>query len=79
MSAATFQIKITPKRMLDERESANHCGRKLRQFKTECPARPIIFPNGDSRYDVQDLDAWLDGLKADNSDDADAIVERLGS
>jgi hypothetical protein len=79
MSAATFQIKFTPKRMLDEKEAANHCGRKPRQFKVECPVQPIRFPNGDTRYDVRDLDTWLDGLKAGNTDDVDAIVERLGS
>jgi hypothetical protein len=65
--------------MLDEREAANHCGRKPRQFMVECPVQPVRFPNGDTRYDVRDLDTWLDGLKAGNTDDADAIVERLGS
>jgi len=32
------------------------------------------------RYDVRDLDAWIDGLKAGAGDlDVDAILERLGA
>jgi hypothetical protein len=78
MSTATFEITLTPKRMLDEKEAARHCGRTSKQFKLECPVRPIRFPSGgDVRYDLRDLDAWLDSLKV-GTDDADAIVARLG-
>jgi hypothetical protein len=65
--------------MLDEREAAHHCGRKPRQFNIECRVQPVVFPNGDKRYDVRDLDAWLDSLKAGDTSDADAIVEKLGA
>jgi hypothetical protein len=41
------------------------------------PGYPVKFANGDLRWDVQDLDAWLDTLKA-GIDDVDAIVDRLG-
>jgi hypothetical protein len=45
----------------------------------ECPVTPIKFGNGDLRYDVQDLDRWLDSIKAGADDyDAAAIVARLG-
>jgi hypothetical protein len=37
----------------------------------------VKFPTGDERYDVRDLDGWLDGLKAAN-DDANTILEKLG-
>jgi hypothetical protein len=77
MSTATFQITLTPKRMLDEKEAARHCGRTLKRFKLECPVQPVRFPNGDIRYDVRDLDAWLDSLKAGAANDDDAIVARL--
>jgi len=40
--------------------------------------RPTKFPNGDLRWDVQDLDAWLDNLKAGSVDsDAETIIARL--
>jgi hypothetical protein len=39
--------------------------------------KPIRFPNGDLRYDVRDLDEWLDGLKGGGHHDAEAIVARL--
>jgi hypothetical protein len=80
MSSATLQINWQPKRMLTRSEAAHHCGRSLSRFKIECPVQPVLFPNGDLRYDVQDLDSWLNSLKAGISDhDADAIVARLGT
>jgi hypothetical protein len=79
MSSATLQINWQPKRMLTKSEAAHHCGRSLTRFKVECPVQPILFQNGDLRFDVQDLDGWLNGLKAGASDpDADAIVAKLG-
>jgi hypothetical protein len=41
---------------LCQKEGAHHCGRSIRRFEVECPVRPIRFPNGDLRWDVQDLD-----------------------
>jgi hypothetical protein len=79
MSTATFQITLTPKRMLSEAEASRHCGRGPKLFKLECPVQPVRFPNGDIRYDVRDLDAWLDSLKAGADNDADAIIEKLGA
>jgi hypothetical protein len=71
-----LQIITNPKRMLDEKEAANHCGLPLAVFKRVCPVKPVKFPAGPERYDVRDLDGWLDGLKA-SSDDADVILEKL--
>jgi hypothetical protein len=79
MSIAALQVRLVNKRMLDKRESAAHCGRPLKRFEVECPVAPVQFPNGDLRYDVKDLDAWIDSLKGGAADsDADAIIERLG-
>ena len=76
--ATTLQINVLPKRMLTKPEGAHHCGRSLSRFVIECPVTPIKFGNGDLRYDVQDLDRWLDSLKVGAGDhDADAIVARL--
>jgi hypothetical protein len=64
--------------MLDKKEGAAHCGRSPTRFAIECPVQPVQFPNGDLRYDVRDLDAWIDSLKAGAPDtSADAIVARL--
>jgi hypothetical protein len=78
MTSAILQINIIPKRMLSKSEGAHHCGRSVKRFEVECPCQPVRFPNGDVRYDVQDLDGWLNTLKAGGSDEADAIVARLG-
>src|ERR1700733_1284272 len=77
MSGAIVQLNVISKRMLTMREAAQHCGRSTKRFQIECPATPVIFPNGDRRFDVHDLDKWLDSLKV-GADDADAIVSRLG-
>jgi hypothetical protein len=78
MNAAVLHLTIVSKRMLTLQEAAQHCGRSVKRFEIECPVAAVIFPNGDRRYDVHDLDKWLDSIK--NGDgDADAIVARLGN
>jgi hypothetical protein len=77
MTSATLQLNVIPKRMLTKTEAAHHCGRSVKRFEAECGVSPVKFPNGDSRYDVQDLDKWIDGLKAGKSSDADEIIARL--
>jgi hypothetical protein len=80
MSSATLQINVIPKRMLTMAEAAHHCGRSLVRFKVECPVQPIRFSNGDVRYDVQDLDGWINSLKAGAGDyEADSILAKLGA
>ncbi|WP_192815604.1 hypothetical protein [Methylocystis sp. ATCC 49242] len=77
MASATLQLNIIPKRMLTKAEAAHHCGRPVKRFEVECGVAPVRFPNGDLRFDVKDLDAWLDSLKGGSSSDADDIVSRL--
>jgi hypothetical protein len=78
MASATLQINVIPKRMLTKAEAAHHCGRSVKRFEIECPCAPVKFENGDQRFDIQDLDHWLDSLKVGADQDADAIVARLG-
>jgi hypothetical protein len=78
VTLATLQLNIIPKRMLTETEAAHHCGRPVKRFKTECPVSPVVFSNGDRRFDIQDLDGWLDSMKAGKSTHNDDIVARLG-
>jgi hypothetical protein len=77
MSTAFVHISVICKRMLTRREAAEHCGRSLARFDAECPIVPVRFPNGDLRYDRNDLDHWLDKLK-DTTEDSEHIIERLG-
>jgi hypothetical protein len=78
MNAVVLHLTIVSKRMLTLREAAQHCGRSVKRFEIECPAAPVMFPNGDHRFDVHDLDKWLDSFKS-GDDDADAIIARLGN
>ena len=80
MAIATLNLNILQKRMLTKSEAAEHCGRSAKRFEIECPVQSVRFANGDVRWDVRDLDAWIDSLKAGLVDrDSDAIVDRLGS
>jgi hypothetical protein len=76
MASAVVNLTVIAKRMLAKREAAEHCGRSLRRFELECPVAPIKFPNGDLRFDVRDLDKWLDNLK-DGKEDSTEIISRL--
>lgn len=70
MSTATLNIVVVPKRMFTKKEAAQYCGRQEKGFDAECPCRPVEFPNGDLRWDRQDLDRWLDNL-TDKTHDVD--------
>lgn len=76
MSSATVNFTVVSKRMLNRREAAEHCGRSPKRFEAECPVAPIRFANGDLRFDVRDLDDWLDTLKS-KSEDSATILKRL--
>lgn len=76
MTSATLQLNIIPKRMLTKTEAAHHCGRSIKRFEAECNVAPVRFLNGDLRYDIRDLDEWIDGLKG-NFSKADEIIARL--
>ena len=78
MAMATLNLTVLHKRMLNKTEAAEYCGRPVKRFEIECPVRAIRFPNGDSRWDVRDLDAWIDRLKVGHFDrDSDVIVGKL--
>ncbi len=77
MSTALINLTVISKRMLSKREAAEHCGRSLKRFEVECPVRAVKFSNGDNRYDVRDLDKWLDTIKGETHD-TDQIIAKLG-
>jgi hypothetical protein len=78
MPQATLNLIVVPKRILTKAEAAFHCGRPVSRFVVECPVQPLRFANGDERYDIRDLDEWLDGVKTgDDKLDVNAILNRL--
>ena len=78
MPIATLNLNVIQKRLLTKTEAAEHCGRSVKRFEIECPARFVRFANGDVRWDVQDLDAWIDSLKSGYAHcDSDAVIDRL--
>jgi hypothetical protein len=80
MSAATFKIKVLPKRMAKKSEAANYCGLPIKRFEDEFPFPPVRMPGGDDLIDLQDCDRWIETLKAGvANDDDDAILAKLGT
>lgn len=78
MSYATVKVEFPLRRMLKPSEAAEYCGLSLAKFKV-CGISPVQMPNGTILYDLRDLDAWLDGLKAEAPvADDDMILARLG-
>lgn len=63
--------------MLRAAEAARYCGIPVRRFKQACRIAPTLMGEGLLRYDIKDLDEWLDSFRAPGSNDAD-ILDRLG-
>lgn len=79
MSSATLNLRVTPRRMLSEKEAAEYCGRPVARFRSACTVPPVEFPDGAKLFDMRDLDAWLDTLKgASLTATADDILAKLG-
>lgn len=78
MATATLNLSVVNKRMLTKAEAAHYCGMKVKHFEIDCPVRPVRVANHDLRWDIRDLDEWLDGLKDTKVDETvDSIVARL--
>jgi hypothetical protein len=73
-----LHIKVTPRRILTEKEAAEYCGVSANKFRGICPVSPVQFPDGRKAYDMRSLDTWLDGLNGENAHSDDAILNRLG-
>lgn len=78
MATATLNIKLSPRRMLSEREAAEYCGIvPVKRFRAICPVAPISLLEGNERFDMHDLDFWIDELKLRASDSDADILARL--
>lgn len=78
MANAMLNIRVVQPRMMSIRQAADYVGVPLRRFQRICTVRPIALPESEERYDVQDLDRWLDQIKAGSAESDGEILERLG-
>jgi len=76
MAAATVNLRVQPYRLMNKRDAAHYCGLSSKTFERACPVPPVRLANGDLRWDVHDLDAHIESLKAADSA-ADDIVSLL--
>jgi predicted DNA-binding transcriptional regulator AlpA len=61
--------KIAP-RLLTKAEAAAYCGISAALFDRLCPVRPLRFSERLVRFDVSDIDSWIEALEgpAKNAD-----------
>jgi hypothetical protein len=78
MADALLNIRVVQPRMMSIRQAADYVGLPLRRFPRICTVRPIAMPESEERYDIRDLDRWLDQIKAGNAETDAAIIGRLG-
>ncbi len=78
MTTATFTIKTPPRRMLDLGEAAIYVGVPAKRFSMACGVPPVRMPDGKHKYDIKDLDRWIDAIKRGAEDSDDDILDKLG-
>lgn len=78
MPNAILTLTVSPYRMLSIADAANYCGVAKTRFQNICPVPPVELSNGTQRWDVRDLDRWLDSLKSADDCSDDALLSRLG-
>lgn len=64
-------------RMLTLTEAATYCGLSRKRFPHVVGVAPVAMPGGTLRYDIKDLDKWLDSLKTNAPNSREAILGRL--
>ncbi len=74
---ATYILRApaAPVRLLTEEFAAAYIGISVGKFRQRCPVRPVDLGRGARRFDVRDLDAWVDRLKS--GDTMDSSIARL--
>jgi hypothetical protein len=78
MATAMLNIRVVQPRMMSIKQAADYVGLPLKRFPRVCSVRPIAMPESEERYDIRDLDLWLDQVKAGNAGTDAEILERLG-
>lgn len=78
MTFQSIRIQTEQKRLLRKSSAAGYCDLSVPKFDRTCPVRPVELQCGDERYDVHDLDLWIDSLKGGSQAFAhDEIVGKL--
>ena len=82
MSGQAARRRIQP-RLLTKQDAADYCSVSVPIFDQVCPVKPVRLMDGRERllrYDVVDLDRWIEDRKGNGaSSSADAWLDRLGN
>lgn len=78
MVASSFSIQMQAKRMMSRKDAAVYCGLPVSRFEDFCPIEPVTFANGSRRWDIHDLDRWIDGYKGDSDCEHESLLDKLG-
>lgn len=58
------------KRLLPLKDAALYCGVPRSYFQSKCPAKPVkLYENAHPRYDILDLDKWIDSVKGGGTEE----------
>jgi len=62
-------------RLFNKAQAANYCGVGIESFAADCSVKPIRVMSGDRglRWDIQDLNKWIDRLKENSSTDSENV------
>lgn len=73
-------VPLSIPRLLKRQQAAAYCGVSVPTFAAICPVSPIAMGVGKrlERYDIRDLDDWIDILKGGNSDGRKDWLSLLG-
>jgi hypothetical protein len=72
-------FQVFPPRLLTKAQAASYCGMGIESFTVNCEVKPIRVRSGARglRWDIQDLDKWIDRLKENSSTDSEKNVDWL--
>jgi len=54
-------VNVAP-RLLNQTQAAAYCGVSPSIFRQACPVKPVLLLDRIPRYDIRNLDAWIDSL-----------------
>ncbi|MDX0311420.1 hypothetical protein GOC54_09855 [Sinorhizobium meliloti] len=75
-------MNLPSTRLLTKTQAASYCGLSVATFSGVCPVRPIAIGEGVRmhRYDVRDIDKWIDSFKAPvQSSLATTLLDKLSA
>lgn len=74
---AVVHINVSPKRLLNLQDAAGYVDYGTEKFKALCPVKPIEMPCGQLKFDIADLDTWIEIIKKKTAPSAEDFLERL--